>query len=99
MLPGLHERVGDLGDVDGEAADVLDDLEEGVEGAEAVGELHDLSPQHIVAGLHLEEGLLLGTDALRNLAVGYLQPARLRRQILHLLLLPHPRPPRRFAVR
>lgn len=98
-LPRVQQRVGDFRNIHGEPAHLLDDLKDGVQGPQAIGQLHSLRPEDVVRGLECHVGLLLGVDALHQLAVTHLQPADLVRQILQLLLLPHPGPPRRFAVR
>lgn len=102
QLPGAKQRVVGghlLLDVHGDAAEVLDDAEHLVDGAEAVAELGGAGAEHGVLLLHAR---VLGRDvggAGGDARVVGLQARHLLHQLVQVLLLPQPRPPRRLAVR
>nr|CAD1823697.1 unnamed protein product [Ananas comosus var. bracteatus] len=70
-----------------------------IQGAEPAAQLQELGPEHGVLGL--DGGAAPGgeVEGRHSARVLRLQRRRLLRQPLEVLLLPHPRPPRRLAVR
>jgi hypothetical protein len=103
QLPGAEQRVVRrrhlLLDVHGDAAELLDDAEHLVDGAEAGAELGGAGAEH---GVLLLDARVLRRDvggAGRHARVLGLQERRLLGQLVQVLLLPQPRPPRRLAVR
>jgi hypothetical protein len=101
QLPGTQQRVVRrhlLLDVHGDAAELLDEAEHLVDGAEAVAELGGAGPEH---GVLLLDAGVLGRDvggAGPHARVVGLQARHLLHQLVQVLLLPEPRPPRRLAV-
>ncbi|KAL8130628.1 hypothetical protein V2J09_019783 [Rumex salicifolius] len=77
----------------------VDTVEYLVQRIKPVAELSHLSSQHRVFSLHVQELLCGDAHGVQDLIILSLQICNLNRQIFLKLLLPHPRPPRRFAVR
>lgn len=89
-LPWLEEGVRYLG--------YIHKLEERIQRPKPVGQFHHLGPQNCV--LRLQPHILLceKIDLHWNLAVLLLEQSHLVHQIIKVLLLPHPGPPRRLPV-
>nr|AFK41894.1 unknown [Lotus japonicus] len=98
-MPWFQQRVRNLRNINGESTDLFSNLQNGVQKPQPISKFHSLSPENIISSLHLNQRNLLHLYPLSQTLVRNLQPAHLSRQILKLLLLPHPRPPSRFAVR
>ncbi|KAK3415402.1 hypothetical protein EUGRSUZ_H01024 [Eucalyptus grandis] len=97
-LPGLHQRVGYLGNINRQPTDHLHDLEHRVQGPEPVGKLHGLGPEDIVCQLDLGILLRSSIDTRHELSISLLQLPHFSDQIPQLLLPPHPGAPGGFPV-
>lgn len=90
-----------ISDLEGMAAAEasIQEVEDLIEGLQPEAELHLLSPQHGVLGLHSKVVIGDGVQGREDLAVLLPQHAHLSSQTFEMLQLAHPRPPRRLPVR